>query len=128
MPVSSPWRSLLCRNLTREGYRVSGVNSGQRALAFLERNNIDLMLLDIMMPEMDGFEVLRRMKASGQLGKIPVLVSSALDETKSAVQCIELGAEDYLTKPFDPVLLRARIGASIEKKRLRELVDIPKVT
>ncbi len=114
-------RSLLCRNLTREGYRVSGVNSGQRALAYLEKNRLDLVLLDIMMPEMDGFEVLRRMKASGQLGRIPVLVTSALDETKSAVQCIELGAEDYLTKPFDPVLLRARIGASIEKKRLREL-------
>jgi response regulator RpfG family c-di-GMP phosphodiesterase len=82
--------------------------------------NFDLVLLDIMMPEIDGFQVLSRMKADPSLRDIPVIMISALDEIKSVVRCIESGAEDFLSKPFDPVLLRARIGASLEKKRLRD--------
>jgi class 3 adenylate cyclase len=82
---------------------------------------IDLALLDVMMPGMDGYELLRRMKADAALRDIPVLMISALDHLESVVRCIELGAEDYLPKPFEPVLLRARIGACLEKKRLRDL-------
>jgi DNA-binding response OmpR family regulator len=73
------------------------------------------MLLDVMMPEMDGFEVLARLKGDPRLRDLPVIMISALDEIQSVVRCIEMGAEDYLPKPFDPVLLRARIGASLEK-------------
>ena len=80
----------------------------------------DLILLDLIMPEMSGFEVLRRLKATEQTSHIPVIVISALDELDSVVRCIEAGAEDYLTKPFNPTLLRARIGASLEKKWLRD--------
>ena len=81
---------------------------------------MDLALLDVMMPGMDGYELLRRMKADAALRDIPVLMISALDQLESVVRCIELGAEDYLPKPFEPVLLRARIGACLEKKRLRD--------
>src|SRR3712207_3423573 len=81
----------------------------------------DLMLLDVMMPKMDGYETLRLMKADPHLRDIPVIMISALDDIESVVRCIEMGAEDYLPKPFDPVLLRARIGACLEKKRLRDL-------
>src|SRR5260370_7562669 len=80
----------------------------------------DLVLLDIMMPEIDGYQVLSQMKADRGLGDIPVIVISALDRINSVVRCIETGAEDYLNKPFDPVLLRARIGACLEKKRVRD--------
>ncbi len=81
---------------------------------------MDLVLLDVMMPDMDGYAVLQRLKADARLRDIPVLMISALDEIASVVRCIELGAEDYLSKPFDPVLLRARIGACLEKKRLHD--------
>lgn len=80
----------------------------------------DLVLLDVMMPGIDGIEVLRRWNTEGLLERLPVIVTSAMDEVQSAVRCIELGADDYLTKPFDSVLLRARIRASIERKRWRD--------
>src|SRR5262249_25618912 len=93
----------------------------------------DLVLLDIMMPEVDGYQVLGAMKSAPDLRDIPVIMISALDEIQSVVRCIEMGAEDYLPKPFDPVLLRARVGACLEKKRLRDqelesLRDVPVVT
>jgi class 3 adenylate cyclase/CheY-like chemotaxis protein len=115
-------RDLLVRRLTREGYEVQAAPDGEAALAALagRAGRVDLMLLDVMMPGLDGYEVLRRMKADPTLRDIPVLMISALDEVQSVVRCIELGAEDYLPKPFDPVLLRARIGACLEKKRLRD--------
>jgi nitrate/nitrite-specific signal transduction histidine kinase len=87
----------------------------------VRERKFDLVLLDVMMPEMDGYETLRLMKADPQLRDIPVIMISALDDIHSVVRCIELGAEDYLPKPFDAVLLRARIGACLEKKRLRDL-------
>src|SRR5438874_1680129 len=80
----------------------------------------DVVLLDILMPEVDGYEVLRQVKSDAALRDVPVIMISALDEIASVVRCIEMGAEDYLPKPFDPVLLRARIGACVEKKRLRD--------
>src|SRR5262245_24076020 len=116
-------RDLLARRLAREGYEVRTAADGAAALAALEPGPggpVDIVLLDVMMPGLDGYEVLRRMKASEELRDIPVLMISALDEVQSVVRCIELGAEDYLPKPFDPVLLRARIGACLEKKRLRD--------
>ncbi len=113
-------REMLARRLARQGYRVEVAAGGRQALKTLESTAVDLVLLDVMMPEMDGYEVLQRLKADARLRDIPVLMISALDEIQSVVRCIELGAEDYLSKPFDPVLLRARIGACLEKKRLHD--------
>ncbi|HXB19263.1 MAG TPA: response regulator [Steroidobacteraceae bacterium] len=113
-------REMLSRRLARAGHRVQAVASGGEALALMRRQPIDLVLLDVLMPEMSGCEVLQRLTADPALCEIPVLMISALDEMESVVRCIELGAADYLPKPFDPVLLRARIGACLEKKRLRD--------
>jgi class 3 adenylate cyclase len=113
-------REMLARRLEREGHRVQQAAGGREALDLLGRQSIDLVLLDVMMPDMDGYAVLQQLKADPALRHIPVLMVSALDEMDSVVRCIELGAEDYLPKPFDPVLLRARIGACLEKKRLRD--------
>jgi adenylate cyclase len=113
-------RDLLCRRLIREGHLVEAVGDGRNALARLAEDDYDLVLLDLMMPEMNGFEVLCRIKADRRTRDIPVIMISALDEFDSVVRCIEAGAEDYLPKPFNPVLLRARINASLEKKRLRD--------
>jgi adenylate cyclase len=113
-------RDVLERRLGREGHQVVGVASGAAALDVLAAQDFDLVLLDLIMPDMSGFEVLRRLKASDRSGHIPVIVISALDDIDAVVRCIEAGAEDYLTKPFNPVLLRARIGASLERKWLRD--------
>jgi adenylate cyclase len=113
-------REILSRRLVRDGYTVISAEDGRRALDLLRGQAIDLVLLDVMMPEMDGYEVLKRLKSDEVLRYIPVLMISALDEVDSVIRCIELGAEDYLPKPFNPVLLRARIGACLEKKRLRD--------
>ncbi len=116
-------RDLLARRLIREGFAVHTAPDGHAALETLGHQSsplIDLVLLDVMMPGIDGYEVLRRLKGDAILRELPVLMISALDEVQSVVRCIELGAEDYLPKPFDPVLLRARIGACLEKKRLRD--------
>jgi CheY-like chemotaxis protein len=113
-------RDVLTRRLERQGHAVRAVANGREALEALSADHFDLILLDIMMPEIDGYEVLRRLKADAVLRDLPVIVISALEEIDSAVRCIEMGAEDYLAKPFDPILLKARIGASLEKKRLRD--------
>jgi class 3 adenylate cyclase len=111
---------LLSRRLTRDGHQVTTVYGGREALALLRREHFDIVLLDLMMPEMSGFEVLCRMKADAALRELPVIVLSALDELDTIVRCIEAGAEDYLPRPFNPVLLQARITACLEKKRLRD--------
>jgi class 3 adenylate cyclase len=113
-------RDVLARRLTREGHQVVSAANGASALELVATEEFDLVLLDLIMPEMNGFEVLRRLKATEHTSHVPVIVISALDELDSVVRCIESGAEDYLTKPFNPVLLRARISASLEKKRLRD--------
>ena len=113
-------RDLLRRRLEKEGHQVWEAENGVQALEKLGDGQFDLLLLDVLMPEMDGFEVLARVKQNPRLEGLPVIMISALDEIQSVVRCIEMGAEDYLPKPFDPVLLRARIGASLEKKRLRD--------
>jgi sigma-B regulation protein RsbU (phosphoserine phosphatase) len=114
-------RYTLTRRLRREGYEnLTTANDGQQALDLLQARPFDLVLLDVMMPGLNGYDVLERMRADTRLRHIPVIMISALDETESVIRCIELGAEDYLPKPFNPTLLRARVGASLEKKRLRD--------
>ncbi|MFI5011880.1 MAG: adenylate/guanylate cyclase domain-containing protein [Hyphomicrobiales bacterium] len=113
-------RELLSRRLTRNGHFVEVADSGRSALEFLATGAFDMVLLDLMMPDMNGFEVLLRLKADPVVRHIPVIMISALDEIDSIVRCIEAGAEDYLPKPFDPVLLGARIDAALERKRLRD--------
>jgi two-component system, NtrC family, sensor kinase len=111
-------RNVLCRRLERQGYAVEQAANGEIALDRIATEAFDLVLLDILMPLMDGFEVLSRMRKDRRMRPVPVIVVSALDEIDSVVRAIEMGAEDYLFKPFDPVLLRARIGALLERKRL----------
>ena len=113
-------RLLLARNVELLGHRVASAPDGRVALQMLRDEAFDLVLLDITMPEMDGFQVLEQMFADQQLRNLPVIVTSALEGLANVVRCIELGAEDYLTKPVNAVLLKARIGASLEKKRLRD--------
>ena len=113
-------RLLLGRNIEQMGHKVTTVENGRLALQTLKREPFDLMLLDIEMPEMDGFQVLGEMAKDLELRDFPVIVTSSLEGVENVVRCIELGAEDYLTKPVNPVLLKARIGASLEKKRLRD--------
>ena len=113
-------RLLLARTLQLQGHAVASADNGRVALEMLRKDRYDLLLLDITMPEMDGFQVLEHLKADVQLRDLPVIVTSALEGLENVVRCIELGAEDYLTKPVSPVLLRARINASLEKKRLRD--------
>ena len=113
-------RDVLERRLTREGHTVVTGATGAAALALVAEREFDLVLLDLIMPEMSGFEVLRRLKGMEATKDIPVIVISALDEIDSVVRCIEAGAEDYLSKPFNPTLLKARVGASLEKKWLRD--------
>ena len=113
-------RELLARRLTRDGHRVRMAAGGAEALSLVQTESVDLILLDVMMPDLDGPTVLARLKQDPERRHIPVLMISALDETASVVRAIELGAGDYLPKPYDPVLLRARIGACLEKKRLQD--------
>ena len=111
---------ILRQRLDLEGYRSSWVENGKQALERLKEGDIDLILLDIMMPEMDGYEALAEMKRDAALREIPVIMISGLDELNSVAKCIELGADDYLPKPYKAVLLRARIKSCLEKKELRE--------
>jgi CheY-like chemotaxis protein len=113
-------RLQLKRSLEQQGHMVALAENGRQALEILATGRFDLVLLDILMPEMDGYEVLARLKGDPAWRDLPVIVISALDEMESVIRCIGMGAEDYLPKPFDPLLLRARIGACLEKKRLRD--------
>ena len=113
-------RLLLQRSLQLQGHQVSLAENGRIALEMLAREPFDLLLLDIAMPEMDGFQVLECLAKDLRLRDLPVIVTSAVEGMDSVVRCIECGAEDYLPKPVNPVLLKARIGASLEKKRLRD--------
>ena len=117
-------RLLLSRSLELQGHRVACAENGRVALEMLEAaapaQPFDLLLLDMEMPEMNGFEVLERIAGSPALRGLPVIVTSSLEGIANVVRCIELGAEDYLPKPVNPVLLKARIGSSLEKKRLRD--------
>jgi len=113
-------RDLLARRLERQGHTVLQAEDGTRALAMVEDEALDLVLLDLMMPGISGYEVLTRLKADPRHRDLPVIMISALSELDSIVRCIEAGADDYLAKPFDPTLLRARVGSSLDKKHLRD--------
>src|SRR5690349_5809480 len=113
-------RIMLSRYITKLGYQATLVENGRQALEKLQGEPFDLVLLDVEMPEMDGYQVLEQLKADPRLRDIPVLMISAVEELESVVKCIELGAQDYLPKPFNPVLLRARLTACLERKRLRD--------
>ncbi|MDX1437208.1 MAG: adenylate/guanylate cyclase domain-containing protein [Anaerolineales bacterium] len=113
-------RIVLARRLERQGHEIFSAQNGREALDVLETGEFDLVLLDIMMPEMNGYQVLECLKRDKRLRSVPVIVISAVDELDSVVRCIELGAEDYLTKPFNRVMLKARISAILEKKQLRD--------
>ncbi len=116
-------RELLSRQLARAGFMVEVASDGPSALDRLAERSFDLVLLDVIMPEMDGLEVLRRIKSDPHLARTPVIMLSSLDDVESALRCIDLGAEDFLHKPFHPTLLRARIGASLELRRVRNESD-----
>ena len=113
-------RLLLSRSLQLQGHRVTTAENGRVALELLGREPFDLLLLDMEMPEMDGFQVLEHLVGNAQLRDLPVIVTSSLEGVAHVVRCIELGADDYLYKPVNPVLLKARIDSSLEKKRLRD--------
>jgi class 3 adenylate cyclase len=130
MPESLAWllvvddnkvnRLLLSRSVEMQGYSAATAQNGRVALEMLRAEPFDLVLLDIEMPEMDGFAVLEQLKADPKLRDLPVIVTSSVEGLVNVVRCIGLGAEDYLGKPVNEVLLKARIGASLEKKRLRD--------
>jgi len=113
-------RIILSRYISKLGYRSSLAENGRQALEKLQAEPYDLVLLDVQMPEMDGYAVLEQLKVNPRLRDIPVIMISAVDELESVVTCIELGAQDYLPKPFNPVLLRARLTACLERKWLRD--------
>ena len=115
--------TLLEDMLTARGYEVATAKDGVEALEKMASGAPDLVLLDIMMPRMNGYQVLEHLRADAKLTHIPVIMISAVGEIESVIRCVELGAEDYLPKPFNSALLRARVGASLDKKALRDEVQ-----
>jgi adenylate cyclase len=113
-------RDLISRHLSRSGYHVDTAQDGQEALEMLREKTFDLVLLDVIMPNVNGYEALSRIKNDEELAHIPVIMISAYDDLESIRRCIEFGADEYLPKLFNPVLLRARVGACLEKKRMRD--------
>ena len=113
-------RLLIARTLEQLGHRVTFAENGRQALDALRARPVDLVLLDIEMPEMNGYETLDALQGDAKLRDLPVVMMSSVEEVDSVARCIEAGAEDYLFKPVNPVLLRARVAASLEKKRLRD--------
>jgi DNA-binding response OmpR family regulator len=113
-------RDMLGRRLQRQGYRVTMAVDGRQALEFIKQEPFDLVLLDKMLPVMNGYEVLEHLKADQSLSHIPVIITTALDESDDKAKCMELGAEDYLTKPFNPVILKSRISDCLERHHRAE--------
>lgn len=108
-------RDLLTRRLERQGYTVTTAVDGQQALDILSQREFNLVLLDIMLPVINGYQVLEQMKADPSSSHIPVIITTALDEADGKAKCIELGAYDYLTKPFNPVTLKSRISDCLSR-------------
>jgi len=113
-------RDLFSRQLEREGYKVSVAIDGKQALEMIYIGNYDLILLDLLMPELNGYQVLQQLKKDTKWRNLPIIMISASDEIDMVIQCLKIGAEDYLPKPSNPILLKARIGTALEKKELRE--------
>ena len=114
-------RLMTTAHLEREGHQAIAAEGGAQALELARSGDVDVVLLDVVMPQMDGYQVLERLKADPALRHLPVVMVTSLDDPDSAVRCIELGADDYLPKPIDPVLLGARVNAGLSKKRLHDL-------
>ena len=112
-------RDMLSRRLKRQEYDVVMAEDGEKALELLQLHSFDLVLLDIMMPKLSGYEVLEQIKKNPATQHLPVIMISAVDDLDSVVKCVEMGAEDYLFKPFNPVLLKARVSASLDKLHSR---------
>jgi CheY-like chemotaxis protein len=110
-------RDLLSQRLERQGYRVTVAVDDRQALELLDREQFNLVLLDIMLPVMNGYQVLEQLKADESLSHIPLIITTALDESDGKARCMELGAEDYLTKPFNPVILKSRISDCLDRHR-----------
>ena len=108
-------RDMLSRRLERQGYRVTVAVNGRQALELLNHEQFNLVLLDLMLPEMNGYQVLEHLKADDVLSQIPVIMTTSLDEAAGKQKCLELGADDYLTKPFNPVQLKTRITECLER-------------
>jgi serine phosphatase RsbU (regulator of sigma subunit) len=117
---SEPNRDLLSRRLRRQGHTVDTASNGREAIEKVAAGNFDVVLLDVMMPEMNGYQVLERLKSDRALRHIPVIMITAIDEMESIIRCIDMGAEDHLPKPFNATLLKARLDASLAKKRLHD--------
>lgn len=113
-------RSKIVRMIQSMGHTAFGAESGQMALDMMRKHDVDIILLDIIMPEMDGYEVLERIRLDKGLCHIPVIVISALNDVKSVLRSMELGADDYLFKPVEQVFLQARINVCLQKKRLHD--------
>lgn len=116
-------RKVLEKLLRMQGYQVSAAEDGIQALALLRSQPFDLVLLDILMPRMDGYQVLEQIKTDPKLNHIAVIMITSVDETAPIIRCIELGADDYVTKPYNRVLLKARIKQYVEKKMLQSQVQ-----
>ncbi|MFV1996903.1 MAG: PleD family two-component system response regulator [Acidiferrobacterales bacterium] len=114
-------RDMLARRLEREGYHITTVDGARRALELMDQEHFDLVLLDILMPDMDGYEMLERLKSVDATKEIPVIMLTAVNEVESVKHCIDLGAEDYLIKPFNAVLLKSRIAATLLSKEKANL-------
>ena len=114
-------RQMLSGTLEERGHRVMTADDGRRGLDLVRSERFDVVLLDVLMPHLNGYDVLEHMKGDEDLRHIPVVMVTSVDEVESAVRCIELGADDYLSKPIDPVLLIARVNAGLNKKRLHDL-------
>jgi len=114
-------RQMLSGTLEERGHRVTTADDGRRGLDLVRSERFDVVLLDVLMPHLNGYDVLEHMKGDEELRHIPVVMVTSVDEIESAVRCIELGADDYLSKPIDPVLLIARVNAGLNKKRLHDL-------
>ncbi|HSI13773.1 MAG TPA: response regulator, partial [Chthoniobacter sp.] len=117
---NAPSRNALGRELQRQGYRIVHASSGPAAMERVREETFDLILLDTVMPGMSGYEMLQWLKADPKLRDTPVIMISAMNETESVVRCLVIGADDYIAKPFDPVLLNVRIGAALERTRWRQ--------
>lgn len=113
-------RDMLSRRLKRLGHQTVVAEDGEKALEAIAQQTFNLVLLDIMMPNLNGYDTLQRIKLNEETKHIPVIMISAVDDLESVVRCIELGAEDYLFKPFNPVLLKARVVSSLEKNRMMQ--------
>lgn len=113
-------RELLARRLEKEGYRVTRADDGYLGLGMLDVKQFDLVMLDLLMPKIDGFEVLQKMQASPEWKHIPVIVITSLTDPDTAADCIRQGASDFITKPFHSVLMLARVQSTLEKKHLRD--------